>query len=162
VSDLRALSESLFALLLKNKMTMTAAESCTGGLIAKSMTDMAGSSDVFWGGFVTYSNESKEKLIGVPSAVLDQYGAVSEQTVRAMADGALRRSGADCSVAVSGIAGPGGGSEEKPVGTVWIGAALKSGRNSSCVYRFVGDRTAVREKTAIKALSTLIEMISRD
>jgi len=142
-------------------LTMTSAESCTGGLIAKSMTDMAGSSDVFWGGFVTYSNESKEKLIGVPLAVLEKYGAVSEQTVRAMAEGALTRSGADCSIAVSGIAGPGGGSDEKPVGTVWIGAALKSGQILSHVYLFEGDRAAVREKTAMTALTMLIEMISR-
>ncbi|MBN2656746.1 MAG: CinA family protein [Spirochaetales bacterium] len=139
---------------------MTSAESCTGGLIAKVMTDIAGSSDIFWGGFVTYSNESKMKLIGVPAGVLEVSGAVSRETVEAMASGALANSSADCSVAVSGIAGPGGGSDEKPVGTVWIGAALKDGLCASRLYQLKGSRSAIREESALKALSMLIELIS--
>ncbi|MBB6480837.1 nicotinamide-nucleotide amidase [Spirochaeta isovalerica] len=141
-------------------MTMTAAESCTGGLIAKIMTDMAGSSEVFWGGFITYSNDSKEKLIGVPAETLEHFGAVSDETVRAMAEGALKRSTADCSLAVSGIAGPGGGTAEKPVGTVWIGVALKKGTVLSRIYHFEGDRAAIRGETAKQAISMLIDLIS--
>ena len=139
---------------------MTAAESCTGGLIAKAITDHAGSSRVFWGGFVTYSNEAKIDLLGVNPQSLKKYGAVSSETVRSMAEGALSKSRADCSVAVSGIAGPGGGSEEKPVGTVWIGASLRDHKTASCKYNFEGDRESVRLQATIEALKLLNELIS--
>ena len=139
---------------------MTAAESCTGGLISKIMTDFPGSSDIFWGSFITYSNDSKMKLLGVEKSLLDTFGAVSEQTVLAMARGAINSSGADCSVSVSGIAGPGGGSLQKPVGTVWICAVLKKGIQKTEVFHFCGDRIDVREKTAESALRMLYLLIS--
>jgi nicotinamide-nucleotide amidase len=106
-------------------MKLATAESCTGGLIANRVTDVPGSSEVFTHGFVTYANEAKRDLLGVPQAMLNGHGAVSEPVVRAMAEGALKASGADVAVAVTGIAGPGGGTEEKPVGTVWLAWAAK-------------------------------------
>lgn len=138
---------------------MTAAESCTGGLISKIMTDFPGSSDIFWGSFVTYSNQSKMKLLGVSSETLEHFGAVSSETVHAMAHGALISSGADCSVSVSGIAGPGGGTALKPVGTVWICAALKNGAERAEEFRYNGCRDSVREKTAESALKMLYQLI---
>jgi len=115
--------------LATRKLKITTAESCTGGLIAHRITNVPGASEVFTHGFVTYSNEAKSGLLGVPESVLSDHGAVSAEVVRAMAAGALRAADADIAVAVSGIAGPSGGSEEKPVGTAWIGVALKSGRH---------------------------------
>lgn len=103
--------------------TLATAESCTGGLVAGAMTAVPGSSDVFWGGFVTYSNDAKEQMIGVGREILNQHGAVSEAVAHAMADGAIRTTGADIAVSVTGIAGPGGGSPHKPVGLVYIGVA---------------------------------------
>jgi len=139
---------------------MTAAESCTGGLISKIMTDLPGSSDIFWGGFVTYSNESKMKLLDVQDTILDSFGAVSEETVLAMARGAIDVSGADCSVSVSGIAGPGGGTLLKPVGTVWICASLKQGLDKAEEFHFTGNRGDIREKAAESALKMLYHLIS--
>src|ERR1700749_1858438 len=104
-------------------LKIAAAESCTGGLIAGLLTEIPGSSDVFDRGFVTYSNEAKEQMLGVPASVIRQHGAVSEQVARAMAEGAIRNSSAQAAIAVTGIAGPGGGSEQKPVGLVHIAAA---------------------------------------
>lgn len=131
------------------------AESCTGGWIAKALTDVAGSSAWFECGFVTYSNEMKEKRLGVAHATLQSFGAVSEQTVREMAIGALRASAADIAVAVSGIAGPDGGSDDKPVGTVWIAWARRDeGGISARAERnvFDGDRDAIRWATVVRAL----------
>jgi PncC family amidohydrolase len=109
------------------------AESCTGGLIAKTFTDLAGSSDWFERGFVTYSNEAKSEMLAVPASIIEDYGAVSEPVATAMASGALRHSRADYAIAVTGVAGPGGGSEEKPVGTVWIpAAAARKNRWARC------------------------------
>lgn len=139
---------------------MTTAESCTGGLISKIMTDFPGSSEVFWGSFITYSNESKIKVLNVKNLILDSYGAVSEQVVLAMAKGALGVSGADCSVSVSGVAGPGGGTLLKPVGTVWICAALNQGVESVEKFHFSGNRSEIREKTAESALMMLYHLIS--
>lgn len=116
-------------LLTERNWKITTAESCTGGLIANRLTDVPGSSEVFTHGFVTYSNEAKSALLGVPERTLAEHGAVSAEVVRAMAAGALRVANADIAIAVSGIAGPTGGSEEKPVGTAWIGVALKDGRH---------------------------------
>ena len=114
------LAESVVKLLQNSQTTITTAESCTGGLIASAITEIAGASTVFEAGFVTYSNRMKQQLVGVSELTLKMYGAVSEEVVIAMTKGALERSGADYGIAVSGVAGPGGGSAEKPVGTVWM------------------------------------------
>src|SRR5258707_2423824 len=125
--ELRRLAERAGRHLLKERRHAATAESCTGGWIAKALTDIAGSAEWFVEGFVSYSNESKVRRLGVPRAVLKKHGAVSESTVRAMAAGALRRSNAQVAVAVTGIAGPGGAVPGKPVGTVWLGWATRRG-----------------------------------
>ncbi|MCP5326209.1 MAG: nicotinamide-nucleotide amidase [Oceanospirillaceae bacterium] len=132
-------------------LMMATAESCTGGWIAQSMTAIAGSSAYFDAGFVTYSNAAKQRMLGVRAETLSQYGAVSRQVVEEMARGALQNSGAQVSVAVSGIAGPDGGSAEKPVGTVWFAWANGERMRSEC-FQFEGDREAVRYQTVIVAL----------
>jgi nicotinamide-nucleotide amidase len=131
------------------------AESCTGGLIAASLTAIAGSSAVVERGFVTYTNESKTELVGVDPALIAAHGAVSEPVVRAMADGALARSRAQLAVAVTGVAGPGGGSAEKPVGLVWFGCARTGQPTVSARHVFPGDRTAIRRATVAEALAML-------
>lgn len=135
------------------------AESCTGGLIAKTFTDLAGSSDWFDRGFVTYSNAAKHEMLGVPASLIDDYGAVSEAVANAMARGALRHSEADYAIAVTGVAGPGGGSDEKPVGTVWIAVASEQHIEANC-HQFAGDRAAVREATLLAGLEKLIEHVN--
>ena len=132
-------------------VTLATAESCTGGLIAATLTEIAGSSDVVDRGFVTYSNAAKAELLGVPHELIEAHGAVSEQVARAMADGALRRSLAGITVAVTGIAGPGGGSPEKPVGTVWFGCALRGSHTEAERLVFPGDRAAIRAATVLRA-----------
>ncbi|MGI4797726.1 MAG: CinA family protein, partial [Janthinobacterium lividum] len=134
------------------------AESCTGGLIVGALTEIAGSSDVVDRGFVTYSNEAKTEMLGVPAGLIGQHGAVSEPVARAMAEGALQRSRAGVSVSVTGVAGPGGGSDDKPVGTVWFGAARRGGDTISERQVFAGDRSAVREATVRHALELLGRM----
>jgi nicotinamide-nucleotide amidase len=139
--------------------TLATAESCTGGWIAKTVTDIAGSSQWFKEGFVTYSNEAKHERLGVPNSVLRKHGAVSEATAKAMAAGALRRAGSDIAVAVTGIAGPGGGVPGKPVGTVWFAWSRRQGRGVQVVAQvmhFRGDRDAVRRKTVRAALHGLM------
>ena len=131
------------------------AESCTGGLIAGACTDLAGSSDWFDRGFVTYSNAAKVEMLSVPLHLIDQHGAVSEPVARAMAEGALAHSKAQVSVAVTGVAGPSGGSADKPVGTVWFAWGL-NGKTSSERQHFDGDRAAVRGATVLHALSGLM------
>lgn len=135
---------------------MAAAESCTGGLIAAACTSVAGSSDWFERGFVTYSNEAKTELLGVPVALLAAHGAVSEPVARAMAEGALARAPVQLAVAVTGIAGPGGAVPGKPVGTVWM-AWGSAGRVQTERLQLDGDRAAVREATAAAALRRLLE-----
>lgn len=135
--------------------TVTTAESCTGGWIAKVITDVAGSSAWFERGFVTYSNEAKHQLIGVNEFTLEAYGAVSKGVVLEMAQGALAAAKADYAVSVSGIAGPDGGTPEKPVGTVWFGFADKHGRTLAKVQRFDGDRDTVRRQATEFALQSL-------
>jgi len=137
---------------------LATAESCTGGLIAKTLTDLAGSSDWFDRGFVTYSNAAKTEMISVPALVIEQYGAVSEPVVNAMVTGALKHSAADYAIAVTGVAGPGGGSAEKPVGTVWIGVGSKN-QLIARKYVFPGDRDAVRQATLVTALESLEAML---
>jgi nicotinamide-nucleotide amidase len=147
--------------LLDSERIVATAESCTGGWIAKALTDIAGSSQWFIEGFVTYSNESKIRRLGVSPSVLQTQGAVSEATVRAMAAGAIRRTGADLAVAVTGIAGPDGAVPGKPVGTVWLGWAERHGRAIRVAVQlkhFRGDRDAVRRKTVRVALEGLLEL----
>lgn len=136
------------------------AESCTGGQISKTVTDLAGVSAVFFGGVVSYANEIKEKLLGVRHKTLEKYGAVSEQTAAEMAAGAVRALGADFSVAVTGIAGPDGGSEEKPVGLVYIACADKNGNVKVTKNLFSGDRKAVRDQTTKTALQMLADFVA--
>ena len=131
------------------------AESCTGGLIAGALTEIAGSSDVVDRGFVTYTNTAKTEMLGVPAAVVEVHGAVSQAVAEAMAEGALQRSDAHATVAVTGVAGPGGGSAEKPVGTVWFGCAATGMETVSERKVFPGDRSAVRRATVLHALSML-------
>jgi nicotinamide-nucleotide amidase len=139
--------------------SVATAESCTGGLISSALTDIAGSSAWFGFGFVTYSNQAKQKLLEVSSSSLDGCGAVSEPVVREMAQGAQIQSGAQWAVAVSGIAGPGGGSVDKPVGTVWIAIAGPNGAGRAWVSRFSGDRASVRQQTVLEALTQLRNLI---
>ena len=144
-----------------NRRVVTA-ESCTGGWIAKALTDVAGSSEWLESGYVTYSNAAKTRDLGVPARTLARHGAVSEQTVRDMARGALRASGAGAAVAVSGIAGPVGGSPEKPVGTVWFAVAVrraKAVRLASARCGFRGDREHVRRKSVEYALRLLLKHV---
>lgn len=157
-TDVEALVTRLAAALLQRRQKICTAESCTGGLIAKTFTDVAGSSDWFERGFVTYSNEAKNEMLAVPASVIEDYGAVSEAVAVAMASGALRHSRAGFAVAVTGIAGPGGGSKEKPVGTVWIAAASVE-QQQARLFRFEGDRAAVRQATLLAALEMLLELL---
>jgi nicotinamide-nucleotide amidase len=143
----------------KRGLRIATAESCTGGLIAAALTDVAGSSDVFERGFVTYSNDAKQELIAVPPAVLTKFGAVSAETAEAMASGALARSRADVALSVTGIAGPGGGSSEKPVGLVWFGIARKGGPSLTVREIFPGDRAAIRQAAVARALVLLEDAV---
>ncbi len=151
-----ALARTLGERLQARGWLLATAESCTGGGIAAAVTDISGSSAWFDRGFVTYSNAAKMDLLGVPVATLDAHGAVSGATAMAMAAGALARSAAQIAVAVTGVAGPTGGSAEKPVGTVWFGYAMTGEAPRACVRRFEGDRGAVREQTVLRALADLI------
>lgn len=135
-------------------LKLVTAESCTGGLISALLTEISGSSDVFHCGFVTYSNESKINLLGVDKKLIEQHGAVSEQVARAMAEGAIRKTGADVSVAVTGIAGPTGGTKEKPVGLVFIAVATKS-QTTHEKNIFSGNRGEIREQSVGKSLEML-------
>ena len=157
-----ALSEALVGELLAAGKTVSIAESCTGGWIAKSITDNSGSSGCFGYGLVSYSNGAKESLLGVSPATLEEHGAVSEQAVREMAQGALSLSGADVAAAVSGVAGPDGGSEDKPVGTVWFAWATrnKDKPEIDAETRFLkGDRDRIRAQTVVIALQGVRERI---
>ena len=148
-------TKQLAALLQDKGWMLATAESCTGGLIAAACTELSGSSNWFERGFVTYSDEAKIELLGVEAAAIAAHGAVSEVVVRAMAFGAVRNSRARASVAVTGIAGPTGGSKDKPVGTVWFGFMV-DGLLTSQMKRFPGDRAAVREGTVDHALAGLL------
>ncbi len=157
-----ALSEALVGELLAAGKTVSIAESCTGGWIAKSITDNSGSSGCFGYGLVSYSNGAKESLLGVSPATLEEHGAVSEQAVREMVQGALSLSGADVAAAVSGVAGPDGGSEDKPVGTVWFAWATrnKDKPEIDAETRFLkGDRDRIRAQTVVIALQGVRERI---
>ena len=152
-------SAPLADLMLKRQWMLATAESCTGGMIAAACTDLAGSSAWFERGFVTYSNEAKSDMLGVPAALISAHGAVSEPVARAMASGALQHSKAQVALSVTGIAGPSGGSPDKPVGTVWFGWATPDGVWSE-VKRFEGDRAAVRTATLHHSLSRLVTLLT--
>ncbi len=152
------ISQQIGVLLRAKRMTMGTAESCTGGRIANRITEIAGSSDYYVGSIVSYSNDVKMRLLGVDEANLQQYGAVSQPVVEQMARGAIRALGCDCAVATSGIAGPGGGTPTKPVGTVWIAAATRTQVVSRC-HHFGTVRRENIEAAATAALEMLQELI---
>ena len=154
--ELRKLATRVLASCRARGLKIATAESCTGGLVAAVLTEIAGSSDVFDRGFVTYSNEAKRELLGVPAATLKRHGAVSAETAAAMAKGALKHSVADVAIAITGIAGPGGGSKEKPVGLVYFAAASRNGRlvEHSRRYGKIG-RGQVRQRSVTEALRLL-------
>ncbi|AWH87927.1 nicotinamide-nucleotide amidase [Limnobaculum parvum] len=151
------LSQQIGQRLVATGQWITCAESCTGGLIAAYFTEIAGSSAYFDRGFVTYSNQAKQQLLGVNQQTLSRWGAVSEQTVREMATGALKAARADIAISVSGIAGPDGGSAEKPVGTVWFGWANRDGVVIARKRRFNGNRHQVRQQAVEYALTVVLE-----
>jgi len=157
----RQLVKEVASTLNDRGLILTSAESCTGGWIAQALTSLPGSSMWFDSGFVTYSNSSKQRLLGVPGSLLSDHGpgAVSELVVKAMATGALTNSAGDVAVATSGIAGPDGGSEGKPVGTVWIGWAHRDGRCRAQNHHFSGDRYDVRLKTVEQALQGILDLL---
>lgn len=148
------------SLLAYHELKIVTAESCTGGLIASLITDVPGSSKYFLGGVVAYSNQFKIDLLGVPSATLEKYGAVSEEAVLAMARGARERFGADIAVSVTGIAGPGGGTSEKPVGLTWIGLST-TGQESACRFLWDGDREQNKLLSAQAALKLIEEYLEQ-
>ena len=153
------LCTALAQALTRRQWSLVSAESCTGGLIAAACTDLSGSSAWFERGFVTYSNDAKIESLGVDPALIRDHGAVSEAVVRAMAQGALARSRANVSVAVTGVAGPTGGSADKPVGTVWFGWSV-GGHLAAEVQHFEGDRAAVRAATVDHALRLLLQALA--
>lgn len=156
---LQLLSRQLGEILQKNNQMLATAESCTGGWLAKIITDIPGCSHWFDRGFVTYTNISKQEMLGVSSKTLTAYGAVSEATVKEMSQGAIKKSHADVSLAISGIAGPGGGSEEKPVGMVHFAWSGSSFETVSCMKLFQGDRDQIRSQAVGFALNGLLDVI---
>ncbi len=160
--DLRAAAAIVLDLCRARGLKVATAESCTGGLVAGALTDIAGSSDVVDRGFVTYSNEAKQQMLGVPSGTIETYGAVSRETAEAMARGALGNGNADLAVAITGIAGPGGGSPDKPVGLVHFAAASRGGKLTHAEMRY-GDigRGAVRHRSVLQALAMLKELAEK-
>jgi nicotinamide-nucleotide amidase len=161
--ELRGLAARLAAGLTERNIMLATAESCTGGWIAKICTDLPGSSTWFDRGFVTYSNEAKTDMLGVTSSLLEQAGAVSGEVAVRMAEGALQMSGAHAALAVTGIAGPDGGTEDKPVGTIWFGWSIKKSEAQfgtvSEKHVFSGDRDAIRRKTVGMALRRMLEIL---
>ena len=156
--DIETRAAGVLAHLRTRGLTLATVESCTGGLVAGALTAVPGSSDVVERGFVTYSNAAKSELVGVPAELIARHGAVSEPVARAMAEGGLAHSRADVAVAITGVAGPGGGSAEKPVGLVFIGAARRDGSTEVQRHLFPGDRAAVRAATVEAALRLASEM----
>jgi nicotinamide-nucleotide amidase len=159
LNNLENLSTELGALLQKKNMFFTSAESCTGGLLSQSIVSVPGSSGWFGCSFVTYSNISKHKILGVSKDSLKRFGAVSEEVVTEMVDGAVAESRADLGVAISGIAGPGGGSPDRPVGTVCIAWKLKDKQAVRSTFLFEGNRNEVRYATVVKSLEEAIDLI---
>ena len=155
--DIASLAAEAVAALVKSGLTIATAESCTGGLIAGALTSISGSSEVVYGGFVTYANEAKIGMIGVPYALLKQYGAVSKEVAIAMAEGALGAAGTHIAIAVTGIAGPSGGSKEKPVGLVHFAVATEDGTTHVRKVFAEMDRDAVRHATVAQALRMVLK-----
>ncbi len=159
-AELKALAEQVAEKALALRLMLVTAESCTGGWIAKTLTDLSGSSAWFDAGVVTYSYEAKEALLGVNPRTLERTGAVSEETALEMVSGALARFGAGMAVAVTGIAGPTGGTPDKPVGTVWIGWKRRGCYARATLFHFGGDREAVRRQTVAAALKGVLEALT--
>ncbi|MBY0611042.1 MAG: nicotinamide-nucleotide amidohydrolase family protein [Beijerinckiaceae bacterium] len=153
-------AKQTFKLAAERRLRIATAESCTGGMVAMALTDIAGASDIVERGFVTYSNKAKTDMLGVSERLISSEGAVAASVAAAMAEGALTRSEADIAVAITGIAGPGGSTEHKPVGLVFIAAAMKNGRVDAQEFRFgnIG-RGAVRERSAIEALNMMSRLM---
>jgi nicotinamide-nucleotide amidase len=157
--DLNALTHRVGQLLIAQRLTLAVAESCTGGGIAETITSIAGSSQYFDRGFVTYSNLAKGEMLGVNPTTLEKYGAVSEHVAREMAEGALHNSSADITVAVTGIAGPDGGTPDKPVGTVWFAWARKGMATEVQHVNLVGDRTEIRRQAVEIAIGGVVKIL---
>ncbi|CAA7626109.1 CinA family protein [Magnetospirillum sp. SS-4] len=153
---LRIVAAEVLAAFEARGLMLATAESCTGGMVAAALTAIAGSSKVVERGFVTYSNQAKTEMLGVPAILIESHGAVSEAVARAMADGALARSRADVAIAITGIAGPGGGTAQKPVGLVHLARAERGGTTAHRSEIFAGDRDAVRLAAAMTALTMLL------
>lgn len=158
ISELESLLKELFNLLIKKNLMLVTAESCTGGLIAAACTDIPGSSQWFERGYVTYSNQAKHEMVDVPMKLIEQYGAVSKEVVEAMASGAHKKSGGKnrIAISVSGIAGPDGGSPDKPVGTVWIGYADDHSVKSK-LLQLKGSRAEIRHETVKQSVGWALE-----
>jgi nicotinamide-nucleotide amidase len=152
------LAARLGDVLRQRELTLVAAESCTGGWFAKVATSVPGCSAWFDRGFVAYSNAAKADMLGVPDALMIEHGAVSEPAIKAMVEGALAASAADLAIAISGVAGPGGGSPDKPVGTVWIAAMLRDGECRARVSHYAGDRAMIRQQAVMAALQSAVEL----
>ncbi|MFP5441504.1 MAG: nicotinamide-nucleotide amidase [Gammaproteobacteria bacterium] len=159
-ADIDRLAVEVGTLLKKTGIKLVTAESCTGGWVAQAVTSVAGSSAWFDRGYVTYSNESKIEMLGVAAASLAQHGAVSEAVVKEMALGAVKNSRGHLSVAISGVAGPDGGTPEKPVGTVWFAWGQKRGYAEAAMHRLTGDRAAIRARAVAIALDGLRQRLS--
>lgn len=158
--QLEALAARVATVMQRRALMLASAESCTGGWIAKTLTDLSGSSAWFEAGVVSYSNQAKISLLGVRSETLERTGAVSEETALEMVSGALNRLNVGIAVAVTGIAGPTGGTPQKPVGTVWIGWQRRGGAARAKLFHFPGDREAVRRQTVAAALEGVLEMLT--
>lgn len=156
------LVEKLSELLKTKDWKLTTAESCTGGLLSAAITHRPGSSDIFECGFITYSNEAKINLLKVPEALIKSQGAVSPACAEAMAKGAVNASSANIALSITGIAGPDGGTEEKPVGLVFIGYAIKNGATGSIEFRFEGNREQIRAQSAAEAMRKAIDLIEKE
>ena len=157
--ELNQLAAQVGAALKSRGLMLASVESCTGGWVGEVVTSVPGSSHWYDRGFITYTNESKQEMLGVAAQTLAEFGAVSEQTVREMAAGALKHSRAHITLAISGIAGPGGGTPNKPVGTVCVAWATRSGAGLSQMIHFQGDRTAVRRQAVVAALQGVLRMV---
>ncbi len=157
----RRLSEQLSTAAIAGRVRVATAESCTGGLLAATLTDLPGASEYFAGGVVAYANDVKIRHLGVAPVALDSHGAVSETVALQMAAGACRRFAADVAMAVTGIAGPGGGTDKKPVGTVWMAVGTSDGGANARRMRFQGDRLAVRTRSVEEVLSMALEVLAR-
>lgn len=159
MNQLTEQAKQLSEILKKSELSIVTAESCTGGGLAECITRIPGSSNWFERGFVTYSNASKQELLGVPGSIINDFGAVSEETAIAMAEGALENSHADISIAITGIAGPDGGSNEKPVGTVCFAWAMRNRAITATMLRFDGDREKIRSLSIMTAMRGIIDLV---